>query len=453
MKPSFLTKFIFLVGASIIIFPSCGDEVQETDHSMINEWIYDVMTEVYFWNTEIPSSVNRNSNANPEDYFNSMLYTDEDVWSYITDDYSGMMAEFEGTPKTHGFAPAFGQFSGTDKVFVVIQYVYSNSPAERSGLKRGDIILKIDNQELTTSNYIDLTFGDSYTATMGHYSNGSIYETNNKITLTSEVMEINPILLDTVMSINDKKIGYLVISEFTHKTNFTKYASPAFRYLKSQGIDNLIIDLRYNRGGEMDAAIWLASAIAPYSEILSQQVLVKLTYNDLLQNYMNENNRSTYRFEMILDDNLNLNQVYFLTTHYATASASELVIVGLEPYMDVIQVGENTYGKYTGMWAIPDTKEPARHNWGLVPIVMKYANALGKTDFKEGLIPDYYLEENPFVNVPFADLNDPLFAKAVDLISGFEVKSTGIAQEKPDNLILKSTPHQKLKSNLWVPRP
>ncbi|HAN00536.1 MAG TPA: peptidase S41 [Marinilabiliales bacterium] len=452
MKTSLLTKCLIFIGAFLFLFSSCGKDDTNSDNIMVNEWIFDVMTEVYFWYDEIPTSIRRGTETAPEEYFNSMLYTEEDEWSFITDDYTGLMAEFEGTPKTLGFAPAFGQFTGTNDVFAVVQYVYDNSPAEKAGLKRGDIILKINGTQLNTTNYADLTFSDSYTATLGEYSGSGIYETGNTVTMAAVVMEVNPFLLDTVITVNDQKIGYMVITEFTNEENFTKYGEPVFRSLKSQGIKNLVVDLRYNRGGEMNASIWLASALAPYTDTWNQQVLVKLTYNDLLQDDADQNNQSIYRFQTIAEDNLDLNTVYFLTTHYSTASASELVIVGLEPYMDVIQVGENTYGKYTGMWAIPDTEEPARHNWGILPIVMKYANANGKTDFKEGLVPDYYLEENPFVDVPFGDLDDPLFAKAVSLISGFYVESDFKNQQVPMDLVLKSSPKQQLKSNLLVPR-
>lgn len=433
---------------SMTISYSCVDD--ESDNVMVNEWIYDVMTEVYLWYDHIPQTIKRGSESNPEDYFYSMIYTEEDEFSFITDDFTGLMAEYEGTPETMGFSPAFGLFSGSENVFAIVQYVYKNSPAENAGLQRGDIILKIDGKQMTTSNYTDLVYDDSYTITLGRYSGTTIYETSITKTLTAEVMEISPFLLDTVLTVNGQKTGYVVISEFTDVDNFTKYGEPVFESFKSQNVKNVIVDLRYNRGGAMESAIWLASALAPYTTAYYSNVLINLTYNSLIHSYMQQNNQTTYRFEYNAQANLDLEKVYFLTTSTSTASASELVIIGLEPYMDVIQVGENTVGKYTGMWAIPDTEEPARHNWGILPIVMKYANAEGKTDFKDGLEPDIYLEENPFVSVPFGDLNDPLFARAVNEISGFTVKSSVLNQKKPENFIGITSPHQKLKTNLLV---
>ncbi|MFA6400068.1 MAG: S41 family peptidase [Salinivirgaceae bacterium] len=445
-----IISLLGLVAIAIFFLSSCKKEKEDPQNQVVNQWIYDVMSEVYFWYSEIPDGMEPTGIEEPESYFNRLLYSTEDKWSFITDDYTGLMAEFEGTPKTMGFSPAFGQYYNSENVFMVVEYVYENSPAQKAGLKRGHIITKINNQQLTTSNYADLAYSDSYTVTLAEVSGNGIFDTNQKLTMTSEVLAINTIILDTVLNVIGQNIGYLVVSEFTSEEAFVQWASPVFKSFKSQNINNLIVDLRYNRGGEMQAAIWLASAIAPYTTTLNQQLFVTLKFNDQLQAYMDMNNESSYRFKTIANENLNLQTVYFLTTHYSTASASELVIVGLEPYMNVVQVGENTYGKYTGMWAIPDTEDVPRHNWGMLPIVMKYANANGKTDFKDGLMPDYYVEDDLMHAVPFGDKTDPQLGKAIELI-------TGIAQPAGKKSLLATqgvakiaSPKQQLKSNLWL---
>ena len=117
------------------------------------------------------------------------------------------------------------------------------------------------------------------------------------------------------------------------------------------------------------------------------------------------------------DRNLNLPRVYFLTTD-GTASASESLMVGLYPYTDVVQIGTRTYGKCYGSITIDDTENPKRHNWAMQPIVIKYSNAEGFTDFVDGITPDYYVDEYLLELVPFGSLDDPMLAKALEDITG-----------------------------------
>ena len=143
-----------------------------------------------------------------------------------------------------------------------------------------------------------------------------------------------------------------------------------------------------------------------------------------------------------------MNRVYFLTTS-GTASASELLISGLEPYMDVVQIGEWTYGKYTGAWVMPDDNE----EWAMVPIVLKYANINGYTEFKDGLEPDYEIEDDLLSAVPFGDTSDPMVAQAIELVTGsvvattLKTKSAYLSTFKK----LKIPAKKELKRNLIVP--
>ncbi len=431
----------------LLIFNNCVPESDDTEKTtlMVNQWVSDVMHNYYFWYEHIPDGKKPDGTTNPEDYFNSLLYTAEDRFSFITDDYSGFISELEGSPLSMGYSPAFGRFTGTDNVFIIVKYVYPNSPAAKAGLKRGDIIIKIDNEMLTTDDYYDKFSGGSYTVTLGEYSSQGISESFTKISLKAEVLDINPVICEKIFELNNKKTGYVAIGEFTDFSHFKEKVKPTFDRFAAAGINNLIVDLRYNGGGEQNAAIWLASVIAPSVTIAQPELIIKVTYNDKLQSLMVNEHKTEFTFNDSPGVNLNLSNVYFITSRF-TASASELVIVGLEPYMNVIQVGENTVGKYTGMWVIPDLVEPARHNWGILPIVMKYANAQGKTDFKDGLVPDYYVEDQLFNAYPLDNLNDPQTYTAVSLASGLK---TGVAQiEKPANVELIMNKKEAIKQNL-----
>ncbi|MCD4709781.1 MAG: hypothetical protein K8R52_02970, partial [Bacteroidales bacterium] len=117
------------------------------------------------------------------------------------------------------------------------------------------------------------------------------------------------------------------------------------------------------------------------------------------------------------DLNLNLPTVYFLTTE-GTASASESLMAGLYPYMSVVQIGTTTYGKCYASITVDDWKEPKRHNWAMQPIVIKYSNAAGFTDFIDGIEPDHQIEDNLLYAKPFGSLEDPLLARALEEITG-----------------------------------
>ena len=251
------------------------------------------------------------------------------------------------------------------------------------------------------------------------------------------------------------KIGYLVYVEFTSGEDsvYLKSLGRIFDTFSVAGITDLVVDLRYNPGGDMESAAFFASAVAPVSVIQNHDVLVRFEYNSLYNEYFLEteginSEHLVYRFP---DNsyNINLSRVYFLTTG-GTASACEFTISGLDPYMDVVLVGETTYGKYTGAWIIPDLANPPKHNWALVPIVMKYANADGVTDFDSGLPVDIEVADDLINAVPFGSLNDPVLYTAIEAIvgpgqiPGKKRSLTSVPFEKLDNKV------KEKRRNLYI---
>lgn len=453
-------KYLIFFLSIFIVLAACNknepDIQDDTDFNNgdISEWIYYHMNYIYLWENFIPQGLDPLSEDNPREFYYDILYSDEDKWSFITDDYSSFSNDLAGTPMAVGYSPAFGVFSNSDKVFIVVKYVFKNTPASNSGLKRGDIILTVDGIQLDTTNYKDLFQLDSYTVGLAEYNDTALIETGETITLTAEVISTNPVLHYEVIDSADINTGYLVYSNFISGSGgiFLQELDMAMSDFQAAGIKDLIVDFRYNPGGEISTAGYLASCIAPLSTVSNENILVSFLYNEYLENYyIKEYGTATealnYEFPGSMY-NLDLDRVYFLTSD-GSASASELVISGLEPYMDVIIVGDSTFGKYTGAWVYPDTYDPPRHNWAIIPIVLKYANADGLTDFKDGLFPDYYVEEDLLKIVPFGDLSDPLLAKAISLIGGVEV----IANKKtfkPFPYQQLPDPKQNLKRNLFI---
>jgi len=133
-------------------------------------------------------------------------------------------------------------------------------------------------------------------------------------------------------------------------------------------------------------------------------------------------------------NSLNLSKVYILTTG-SSASASELVINSLDPYINVVQIGTTTTGKYQASITLYDSdnfgKEDANpnHTYAMQPLVLKSLNVVGNTDYDDGLFPDITLAED-FGNLGIlSNVNEPLFAAAIADILGSGRISYPILQE------------------------
>ncbi len=454
-----MKKPLFYILYVILLFPifSCNDddkdknkETVDEETLAVNEWITENMGLYYYWIDQMPTDIDYAKEPDPIEYFKKLLYY-EDGWSWITDDYASLAAEFSGVPVTMGYNPSFYLYGNGNDVFIVVNYVYPGSPAESAGLERGDIIVSIDNTLLNKTNYYELFSGTSYSVQLATVQNSALVSTGESIPMTAAVTTTDPAIYHEVLEVNGYKIGYLVYVEFVAGDNnaFLSEMDNIFDEFKSEGITDLVLDFRYNPGGEIDAATYLASEIAPSSATSNEKIMVNMQYNDDFQAYLEQDKAKyedylSYRFSNN-SSNINLSRTYFLTSS-GTASASELVITGLDPYMDVITIGDTTHGKYVGAWVMPDDNE----EWAMIPIVMKYANTNGFTDFKDGLSPDYLVDDDLLNESAFGDYTDPLLAKAIDLIAGTSY-STSIGQLKSTQQYNEILPKElEMKQNLFV---
>ena len=186
------------------------DIVSATEN--IPQWIYDEMSFYYFWNAELPDE-RPSGDENPESYFTSLLNS-SDQFSYITDDAKAIKKEMSGTILAVGFSPAFGVFNNTNNLFAIVEYVYPDSPADEAGLERGDIILKINGDNLAEDNFLDLTSQNGFSVTLGEFNGRGIIETNESISINTGIIELDPVIHYEVKNVNGIKAGYLVFVDF-----------------------------------------------------------------------------------------------------------------------------------------------------------------------------------------------------------------------------------------------
>ena len=425
------TALVFMFLSAIALFTSCkkdpGSDLPE-ETLVLNHWIWDGMNDAYLWEASIPD-LDPDAAPDPEQFFYDLLYKD-DRESWITDDYESLAALFDGVQMATGMSVYPMYYTG-NQVVSFVEYVTPGTPAADSGIARGDIIYTIDGNILTDDNYFDLYYQNTATFGFADWNGSAMVPNGTEITLEATMLNQNPVVHQEVIEYLGHKIGYFVYTQFTPgKTGeWLDELNSVFDTFKSAGVDQVVVDVRYNPGGSLDLSSYIASTLAPVSVMQENDIFLDLVWNDFYNQYwadadLDYNGKAdgieSTQLRIRLPEserNLDLSTVYFLTTD-RTASAPESLMSGLYPYMNVVQIGTTTHGKCYASVTITDWEQPKRHNWAMQPIVIKYSNAKGFTDFVDGIDPDYEVQDNLLYAEPFGSLQDPLLAKALELITG-----------------------------------
>lgn len=307
------------------------------DTASQNGWLYSLMKDLYFWSGAVPT-LDPATYASPDALLAATIYQPLDRWSYITTLDSYM--SFFGDGQYLGYG--FGEKKGADGLWRV-SVVYPESAAGRAGLRRGYIINSLDGIPMAQVEAQDLwsqvfkgatagvTMNIGYTATDG--STGSA-------DMVKGVVTIPPVIKSGMLNKGGKRVAYLNFSAFFGKTSAA--LGEAFDGFHAAGAQALVLDLRYNGGGYVDTANRLANLAAGADA--DGKVFVRLRHNAghaTLDKMLRIIRRSLSAVPSM--------PVAVIATS-ATASASELVINGLKPYMDVSVVGATTHGKPVGMY-------------------------------------------------------------------------------------------------------
>ncbi|MCC5932503.1 MAG: peptidase S41 [Cyclobacteriaceae bacterium] len=434
-----------IIGIFALILVFSGSCVREDDDLKaprqireINEFIWENMDIYYFWRDKMPRNIRRDHEQDPKRYFEKLIYRD-DIWSIITDDRDELENRLQGIEKTMGFSLKLYRLGETTRVFAVVELVYDNSPAQSAGIQRGDLITRINDTEITVNNFFNLFFErETYKATFGNLVDGLLVDNGLSIELNAITMSLNPIYYHTVIESDNSKIGYLVYNQFIESYN--DELRSVFAGFRSQGVNELILDLRYNPGGAVISSTLLASLIAPRNVVSGNNIFMRYIWNNVIEDFFKrrpdgeENLLIKFKNE---EHNLDLNRVFILTSRN-TASSSELIINCLRPYMDVFLIGETTSGKYTGSITITD--EENRHTWALQPIVLKSANVNGETDYRMGFAPDILAPDD--LTQPLGSLDERLLSLAFQQITNVSPARIAYPAWMDSRSILGSVFHQ-----------
>lgn len=429
----------FLVFASLL-FSSCADDmddvINDPEFVEINDFIYRGMNEIYLYKSEQPRLADGyfetedeyneflRSYTTPENLFEN-LTVPKDRFSFITDDYIELENSFSGISKTTGVDYILYYLSeNSNDLIGQVRYIVPGSNAEETTIKRGDLFTRINGEQITLNNYQKIFSGNSLAYTLVEFDGNSLVE-SGEVTIATQELTENPILIHKVIETDGHKIGYLLYNSFV--AEFDDELNAVFAEFKGENIDNLILDLRYNGGGRVSSATRLASMITGQ---YTGDVFAKQQWNETYQSLFLESEPESL-FDYFTDEidnseainSLNLNQLYAIGTS-STASASELVMNGLSPYIDVIKVGDTTTGKSQASVTLYDSPNFGRtnanpdHTYAIQPLVYESVNANDAVVPYNGLIPDILVTEDINNLGVLGDPSEPLLAATISAITG-----------------------------------
>lgn len=399
----------------------------------IKDFVWKGMNLYYLWQGDVPGLADdrfanqRQLNTflegfdEPTTLFNALrVDTSIDRFSVIYSDYSVLEGALSGNTLNNGmdFALRYKTGSNTD-IYGWVRYIIPNSDAATKPIQRGTIFYAINGTPLTVDNYRSLLANDTYTINLADYDGGNITPNGQSVSLTKTALAENPILLNTVITNGSHKIGYLMYNGFY--STYDNQLNTVFGSFQTQNVTDLVLDLRYNSGGSISTATKLASMITGQ---FTGQLFAKQQWNAKAQSYYESNSPSSLENRFVGNLNsLNLNKVYVLTTS-ATASASELVINCLKPYITVVQIGTTTTGKNVGSITLYDSPTFAkqnvnpRHKYAMQPIVLKIVDKNGFGDYTSGITPTTPLPEIMDDLGILGNPSEPLLNAAINQIIG-----------------------------------
>jgi len=475
-----MKKYLLLFVGLGILVTSCSNDDDNpviTTNIVVQNFMWKAMNLWYFWQGEVDDladdrfSTEKDYNdflratPGPKDFYNKIQFP-EDRFSFYSEDYTTLINSFKGISKSNGLEFGVVKPDSGDDFYCYVRYIVPGSNAAGKDIERGDIFTRVNGQRLTANNYRNLLFGnnDTYTLGMATIEDGQTSDILNEVTLTKfEGLIENPILVSKTLDISGQKIGYLMYNGFT--SSFDEQLNEAFGQFVANGVAELVLDMRYNPGGSVNSSRLLASMI--YGK-KTNDLYSKQRWNEKIQSQISPSRLERYFADTTGKgtpiNTLNLSRVFIIATN-SSASASELVINSLEPYVKVIHIGQTTRGK--NEFSITLVDDPGNHylydksredsinpqnNWAIQPLVGTSENAKGFYDYTDGLAPDIPLKED-YANLGvLGDPAEPLLARAIQEITGTSSKIS-FTPQMTGTVIMGSEMQKPGKDNMFLDKP
>ncbi|RUA12239.1 MAG: carboxyl-terminal protease [Flavobacteriia bacterium] len=491
-----MKKYFFLLGVALI-FSACSNDDgikngptpnpdPDADVTAQN-FMWQAMNLWYFWQGEVADLADDRfssdaeytafleSYTDPENFYYSICNKHSrivgteaaiDRFSFGDDDYKELVSSLSGVSKSNGLEfNLMYKYANGNEIFGYVLYVLPDSNASGADIVRGEMFTRVNGVQLTDSNYINLLFGsnDTYTLGMAHIENGDFVNDSKEVTLTKVANQVeNPILVAKTLDVNGTKVAYLMYNRFL--SSFDEQLNQAFAQFKVDGATELVLDMRYNPGGNVNTSRLLASMIYGTH---TDEVYIKQRWNDKVQAQLTNEFLTDYFANTTGTtsiNTLNLSRVFVLATN-DSASASELVMNGLVPHMEVIHIGETTRGKNEFSITLVDDPDNTfvynsnredkinpNNSWGLQPLVGRNENAAGFSDYTSGLVPDIELAEDITNLGILGEMDEPLLARALLEISGGSAKMD-FTVEMPAEPFTSSRLQTPMRDNMYLDKP
>jgi carboxyl-terminal processing protease len=359
---------VVLVLGAAVVPASAQNGPRSCAVSSQNLYVRDVMLDLYLWRQAMPD-VNATAFSSPEAYLEAVRYRELDSrFSYITS--AAASDAFYSDSQFIGFGFSTSQAASELRVL----QVFPDSPASEAGLARGDRILEVDGravEELIATGAIGNAFGPSDIGVSSAVLVRSRDGSERREQMTKRAVTIPTVSLTRVFEVEGRRVGYLFFRNFVRPS--VAALDEAFASLRDAGVSELVLDLRYNGGGLVDVAVHLGSLIG--GAITAGQPFATYAHND-----RNAFRNETLRFASLEQSAPQLSRLVVIASR-SSASASELVINALRPFMPVDIIGDATYGKPVGQYLIEFCEKV------LAPVSFSMRNANDEGDYFAGLAP------------------------------------------------------------------
>jgi carboxyl-terminal processing protease len=373
-----MKKFVILMLVAIIGLGSCKKDVPpadttETVNQHARDSLYYIMNEFYYWYKLMPVVV-KTDYKNPYTLLDAMRYKTLDRWSFVQT-YDEYYAQSTGSFVGHGISMGLDPSNQ-----VRIAQIYKLSPLYSKGVRRGWIVKKLNGADLA-SIFIardSAAYSNLIGPSTAGVTNTFLFQTpdgkDSTIISTKTSFTLNTVIFADTLHLKSGITGHLVFDQFIPVSTLELLS--AFTYFSQNNIKDLIVDLRYNGGGDLGVLTDMASYVAGAAKFNS--TFLTLTYND---KYQTENKSIQF---VSVPSPLSISRLVVITTR-GTASASEDFINGLKPSFNVVTIGDTTNGKPVGMngFGYP------RNNpyYVFFPITFSVVNSAGQGDFFNGFAP------------------------------------------------------------------